>query len=190
MGTNRKYVQSDYYFAQKNCKSYLESIVEVSSSMGRKLTKFVEASNGKLIGKEFDILRSRLGMYASAFEYFNSAVEVLSNNIVSSNNNVSNIMGGHTEVTDKYLEEINEKIANCRNLIYSTNKDIKTLEDDDKEKAEKVVAGYKATLTELLNEKKEMEALIDSIEAADKAGVGTLSDVLTKINDIKAKMMY
>ena len=190
MGKNRKYVQNDYYFGQKNCKSYLETITEVSKSMGRKLSKFVEKSNGKLIGKEFDILRGRLGVYVSAFDYFNSAVEILSNNIVSSNNNVCNIMGGHAEVTDKYVDEIDDRIANCRSLIYSTNKKVSELEDGAKEKEKRVLAGYRASLTELLNEKKTMEELIESIAAADSAGVGTITDVLAKVNDVKSKMMY
>lgn len=187
---NRKYYQMDYYYTQKNCRSYLDDLGGLASSMGRRLTKFIDLSNGKLEGREFKILLNRLGIYAGVFKYFGEIGDTLSNNIVSSNNNVCNVMGGHTELTDEYLTEVEDKVSTCNNLIYSAKSNLSALSGDALEKEKKLLEGYQSNLAELNAEKKLIEDLLDAVEAADGAGVSAVGDVTAKLTALNSKIMY
>ena len=193
MGTkgNRKYIQMDYYEAQKNCKTYLESIKDGSTRMTSKLTNYCESTKGKLEGKAFDIMRGRLGVYSNVFSYMGNALDILTNNIVSSNNNVCNVMGGNSEISDEDIEELEEKIRNSNSLIYTTKKGLEgVLEGDKKAAQESLLNQYKNTLAELRAEKTRLETLLDSVEGADSSGLSSLGDVEAKIDMLKSKMMY
>lgn len=190
MGKSRKYVQMDYYLAGKNNKEYLESAADTSIRMGRKLTKFVEASKSKLVGREFDILRGRLEMYAGVFNYFGEAVDILSGNIVSSNNKVVNIMGGHTEVTDEYIGELDDKIGSFAPLIAGINNELPNLDEQNQKKQKSLLSQYETSVAELRKERQETLDLIEAVEAADNSGISSVESVLTKVNLIKSKLRY
>ena len=207
----RKFVQTDYYYCQKRSKAYLDDLMNASERVSKKISRYCEATEGKLEGRVFDIMRSRLNIYASAFTYFRSVLDILSNNIQSANNNVCNIMGENSEVSDLDIEEINGRIKSSNDLIDATRNALKKILDgtdsssstsinndssstdstsDNSEVHKKLLKGYNADLLKLHKEKMKIVELIDKIAAADNSGVPSVADVSVKLDALNSKMMY
>lgn len=171
---NMHFFKSDYEQAKSSLTDALASLNNDMKNISLNIKNYHTGAKNILSGEAYTIILNRIKTYSDAYNFFSNAIDVVLNNIISSNNSVINAMGSYSEISGEKLQEIESEIIRQKNLYSSIENQAK----ESNTEQIKNTTDYNYTQTiELQKSKKEIEETLINIKNADNNGANCLNDI-------------
>ena len=175
-----KIIQGDLSNASKTVKSGLKNVTASSKSVEEQINTFAADSLNVLVGKGFDYVRNKLFLYLAAFTKLSTINQMLSENIVSANNNMANETQG-LDLDTKDLDELKQTVARIKTLIswYSTMVVVDDTVPDEEKKYKMRNQKMKDYYEEILSVIEEKVDLLERLPQIAEAAASLLGPITT-----------
>ena len=169
----------------------LESEVRSINSMINAINTFISESETKLIGKSWDLVRTKLTDYVNALELGSKIAMTLGDNIRKADNSLMSYMENYSIISTDYLDDLLENRARCERHITQLESMLSLIYSKEGSLPDGNETGLRTSIRYYKNKLLEINDFIEKIEGlniADKEAMGQIADSVSDIANYKAQV--
>ena len=169
----------------------LESEVRSINSMINAINTFISESETKLIGKSWDLVRTKLTDYVNALELGSKIAMTLGDNIRKADNSLMSYMENYSIISTDYLDDLLENRARCERHITQLESMLSLIYSKEGSLPDGNETGLRTSIRYYKNKLLEINDFIEKIEGlniADKEAMGQIADSVSDTANYKAQV--